>query len=83
MKLHERKAEEFFTHEWPKITYHKVTRNIIKQITQCADASGDDHALLLSLDSTISSSFKSAEPSAHPDALFPQHPFKYYPPIYA
>jgi len=30
MKLHERKAEEFFTYEWPKITYHKVTRNIIK-----------------------------------------------------
>lgn len=31
MKLHERKAVQFFTHEWPKITYHKVTRRIIKR----------------------------------------------------
>ena len=31
MKLHERKAVEFFTHEWPNITYHKVTLHIIKR----------------------------------------------------
>jgi len=31
MKLYERKAVEFFTQEWPKITYHEVTRNIIQR----------------------------------------------------